>query len=172
MNLEQIQNLTLYFSNAHKQLVEEVTELNDELEAVKRKRLSKIRMAVAAVAEEHAKLKAAIETSPALFVKPRTITVHGVKVGFQKGKGGIEFNDADAVVARIEKLFESDAAEVLIHTKKTPNKDALAELPVADLKRIGCNVIEAGDQVVIKPTDSDVDKIVNALLKDATKEAA
>jgi hypothetical protein len=38
------------------------------------------------------------------------------------------------------------------------------------LKKLGCTVRDTGDEVVIKPVDGDVDKIVRALLKDATEE--
>ena len=40
---------------------------------------------------------------------------------------------------------------------------------MAELKRIGVTVEETGDQIVIKPTDSEVDKLVNALLADAER---
>lgn len=93
-----------------------------------------------------------------------------MKVGYQKGKGTISFEDADSVVARIKKHLP-DQADVLIKLKETPVKDALAQLSAADLKKIGVTVSEAGDQVVIKPVDSEVDKMVDALLKDVGEEA-
>jgi hypothetical protein len=37
---------------------------------------------------------------------------------------------------------------------------------------VGCSVLDAGDAVVIRPTDSEVDKLVDALLKGATEEQA
>jgi hypothetical protein len=37
---------------------------------------------------------------------------------------------------------------------------------VSDLKRLGCEVAEAGDQIVIKPVDGEIDKLVNAYLKE------
>ena len=39
-------------------------------------------------------------------------------------------------------------------------------MSVSDLKKIGVTVIETGDEVFIKPTDSEIDKLINALLKD------
>ena len=171
MTLEQIQNQTRRFADAHKALAEEVDTLNEMLEAAKRSRLHIIKAAVARAIEERAKLKVAIEAAPQFFEKPRTIILHGVKIGLQKGKGGIEFDDADKVVERIERIY-GDAAVRYLHVRKTPNKDALTELTAAELKKLGCSIIEAGDEVVIKPVDSDVDKVVTALLKGAEKEAA
>ena len=45
---------------------------------------------MANVAQADANLKAAIEQAPGLFVKPRTIVLHGLKLGYQKGKGKID----------------------------------------------------------------------------------
>ena len=43
---------------------------------------------------------------------------------------------------------------------------------MAELKKVGCTVVDAGDAVVIKPTDSEVDKLVDTLLKGATETEA
>ena len=49
-------------------------------------------------------------------------------------------------------------------------KEALAQLSAAELKKIGVTLSEAGDQTVVRPVDSEVDKMVDALLKAATGE--
>ena len=57
--------------------------------------------------------------------------------------------------------------------REEPIRKALSELTVTELKRLGVTVEEADDQVVIKPTDSEVDKLVGKLLEDAERfEAA
>jgi hypothetical protein len=94
----------------------------------------------------------------------------GVKLGYQKAKGTLDYDDAEAVCARIRKHLP-EQADVLIATRETPVKTALAQLPAADLKRIGVTLSDAGDQIVVKPVDSEVDKMVDALLKDATEAA-
>ena len=50
------------------------------------------------------------------------------------------------------------------------HKEALAQLSAAELKKIGVTLSEAGDQTVVRPVDSEVDKMVDALLKAATGE--
>lgn len=167
--LARIETLTINYSIARATLAEAVTELNDEIEQLKRKRLSRIKTLLGMAADHHAKLSAAVQTSAHLFDKPKTQTFAGIKVGFRKGTGGIDWDDADKVVALIEKHFPKAQAELLIKTTKKPIAKALADLDVADLKRIGCRVEATGDVVFIKPTDSAVDKIVNALLKEATE---
>jgi arsenate reductase-like glutaredoxin family protein len=164
-----IDALTTKFSADRKALAEEVAQLNTEIEALKRKRLGKIKTLVATAADSYATLEAAIAASPQLFEKPKTQTFAGIKVGFRKGTGGIDWDDDARVVALIKKHFPKAQAELLIKTKEKPIAKALADLDVSDLKKIGCRVEATGEVVFIKPTDSAVDKIVSALLKEATE---
>jgi len=172
LTLPEIDSLTRAFADAHAELADLVAQMNDEIERAKRKRLPEIKRLVARASEKHNALKAGIESSEDLFVKPRTYVLHGIKLGFKKGKGGIQFSDADRVVELVHKYYDSDRAALLLRTFEEPDKDALAKLTAAELKKLGCEIADAGDQVVIKPTDSEVDKIVNALLKDAMEDTA
>jgi hypothetical protein len=99
------------------------------------------------------------------------VVLHGVQVGFEKGKGTISFGDADQVVALIEKKLP-DLADTLIAVKKAPIKKAVAQLSAAQLKAIGCSITGAEDRVVVRAVDSAVDKLVAALLKSLGDEAA
>jgi hypothetical protein len=157
------------FADARAELGDVVRLLNDQVEALKRAALPDIKRGVAKAAAAHGKLRDLLEAGPGLFVKPRTVIFHGIKVGYEKGKGKIECADPDKSVALIEKLFP-DQAETLICVKKSLVKSALANLSVGDLKRIGCTIEETADMIIIRPTDSGVDKIVTALLKEATEE--
>lgn len=168
--MNDIQARARAYADARDKLAELVAALNDGLEQLKRDSLPGIRRAIQRASERQAELKALIEDAPDLFVKPRTVVMHGVRVGFEKGKGRIEFEDADRVVKLIKKHL-SGQADVLIATKETPVKKALAQLSVKELKAIGCTVDEAGDVVVIRPVDTDVDKLVTALMKGATEDA-
>lgn len=157
------------YADARAGLTEIVATLNGGIESLKRTHMPALKRAVARVAERHDQLKAAIDLNPQLFVRPRTVVMHGVKLGYGKGKGGISFDDAEQVVRLIKKHLP-EQADVLINTKETPVKDALGQLAAADLKKIGCTVKNTGDQVVIKPADSEVDKLVDKLVKGATEE--
>lgn len=168
--IDNISKRASVYSDARQLLAEKVTAFNDGLAALRKDHIPGIKKAVARAAEAEAALRALIEANPDCFTKPKTQVFSGVKVGYQKGKGTISFEDADSVVARIKKHLP-DQADVLIKQKETPVKDALAQLSAADLKKIGVTVSEAGDQVVIKPVDSEVDKMVDALLKDVGEEA-
>src|ERR1035437_8953458 len=70
-----------------------VTLLNAQLEALKTAALPDIKKAVAKAAEKESDLKNAIDGARHLFIKPRTIIMHGIKIGLRKGSGGIDWED-------------------------------------------------------------------------------
>ena len=166
--LTDIELLTKTFADEHALLASIVEDMDAEFEKAKRKYMGALRAAVGRTAKAKLTLHTAIAGTPELFAKPRTQIFHGVKVGFQKGKGGIEFADSDKVVALIRKTFGDDAI-AYIRTVEAPDKKMLADLPVNELKKLGCTVADTGDVVVIKPTDSEIEKAVAALLKDAVE---
>lgn len=159
------------FAEARAEVAGIVSYLNEAIAELKAERMPELKKSIARVAERHDRLKSIIDANPQLFVKPKTVVMHGVKVGYAKGKGGITFDNAEQVVKLIKKHLP-EQADVLIITKETPAKDALANLTAQDLKKIGCTVVNSGDQVVIKPADSEVDKLVDTLIKGATETEA
>lgn len=169
MTLTDLQRPTKLYADARGRLAEVVTEVKREQEAALRKKLPVIRELQARAAEHESNLRAAITAHPNLFIQPRTVVFHGVKIGYQKGKGGIEFDDADKVLERIR--AEYGTGSELIHVTETPDKRMLADLSGDELKKLGVRVTNDGDEVIIRPIDTDVDKIVAALLKSATEES-
>jgi len=172
--LGEIERLTKDYADWREQLSTRVKTLEEEINQIKRRHVPAIKKTVGAVMERQAKLKAAIEESAGLFVKPRTMILHGIKIGYQKSKGKISWADDDQVIKLIKKHFP-EQADVLIKLTEKPVKDALQQLTAADLKRIGVTIDDDGDLVVIKSTDTEIDKFVEALLKDdeqAEAEAA
>ena len=169
--LNDIDKLTKKYAEGRESLGNIIRSMEDEVNEVKRRYMPRIKNVVALLAERQAGLKAAIEEGDHLFQKPRTIIFHGIRVGYMKGKGEITWENTDQVVKLIHKHFP-EQEDVLLKVTETPVKTALAQMSVQDLKRIGVTVIESGDQVVIKSTDSEIDKLVSALLKeDEMKEA-
>ena len=169
--LTEIEKLTKEYADTRQRLADTVRTLEDKIEALKRQYLPGIKTQVAIAAEKKLNLENAIEDSRALFVRPRTAIFHGIKVGFQKRKGKIEFDksDNDRIVKLIEKYFP-EKAETLIDVKKTPVKKTLGDMAAADLKKLGIRVDATGDMTVIKPTDSQIEKLVEALLKEKDSE--
>ncbi len=165
MSLDNIEKLTRDYAHARRILADRVEELEKKISDLKKRALPMIRKCVEATAHRHAELAAVIERSPQLFKKQRTIIFHGIKVGFQKGKGMLKWESPDMVVKLIRKQFP-DQADTLIRISEVPLKSALAQLSAAELKKLTITVVETGDQVVIKGTDSEIDKLVAALLKE------
>lgn len=150
-------------STARTALAEELDALREELNAVQKTRMRSIKLLAGKTAMTEAELYSAIECAGHLFTKPRTLTLHGIKVGFREGKGKIVFDDAETVVKLIKKFF-ADKTELLIHTAEAPNKDGLKILDEKELKSIGCRTEGLGDQVVLKPADDEIEKQIAGLI--------
>lgn len=159
------------FAADRSELAAAVQTLETQLQFLKSAAMAGIKRRVEKAAESKVALANLVDANRQLFTSPRTIVFHGIKVGLRKGAGGIDWDDDAKVVARIEKLFPKSQAELLIKTTKKPIAKALEDLDVSDLKKLGCTIEDTTDQVVIKPVDGDVEKLVTALLKDAVEEA-
>lgn len=160
--LESIERLCLELNTNAETLEALIADLQADLEEVKAKHLRGLKRQASAVARAEANLIGAVESAPDLFVKPRTMTIHGVKVGFGQGKGKVEWDDEDSVLAAIKRYRKDDAA-VLILTEESPRKDALRALPAGDLARLGCRITGAGDQVMVKRVAGDVEQLIAKL---------
>ena len=140
-----------------------IADLEVDLEAVKQKHLRAIKKQAAEVAHLEAELQSLIESAPGLFVKPRTVTVHGVKVGYTLSAGRLEFDDEETVISLIKK-FRKEDAELFIRKTEEVNKDALKTLTAEELKKLGCKIEGAGDVVVLKRVAGEVEKLINKLI--------
>ncbi len=176
MEIIEIQKLTEEYSKNRATLSAIVRDVEAEMDKLKRNAMPYIKKALGRVVESKEALEAAIEESPELFAKPKTRVFSGVKVGYRKQKGEIAWEDEARVIKLIEKYFPDDAREglMLLREKVSVDKTAVAKLAASDVKRLGITVKEDTDEIVIAPVDSEVEKIVDALLKGAedSKEAA
>ena len=170
LRMEIIEERAKIYAAHRAKLRDIVIALEEAREALMKTELPKLRRALAAASQSEAELIAIINDSADLFVKPKSVIFHGVKVGFQKGKGKIEWDDPDHVVKLIHKHFP-EQADVLIVTTEKPAKDALGNLSASDLKRLGITIEDSGDVAFARPVDGAVDKLVKALLKAASDEA-
>jgi len=144
-----------------------VAELEDKIRAIKRAFNHRIKHLAGQAAARHNDLVALVEGNPTCFEHPRTQIFHGVRVGYRKGVGGIAWDD-DAQVIKLIKARMPEAADTLIKTTEKPIRAALKALPVGELKRIGCRVDDTGDQIIVQPIDSEIDRLVDAILADIT----
>jgi hypothetical protein len=168
-SLEQIAKATRQYADARRELTALVDATNRRMRLIYEDNLAHIRKLLARANDSRDALETLILAAPEFFNRPRTIVLHGVRIGLRKGKGGLEWDDEDQVLRLIKKLLP-EQADVLIRTTEQPIKNALAELPAADLKRLGVCVEETGDVPVIQPADTAADKLVKAFFKTPAPE--
>lgn len=170
-DLDPIEHAAKALRAARDTLTERATALHDELEGAKRRSMIGLRNSVAKVAQAQSELLALIDDAPHLFIKPKSMVLHGLTLGYRKGKGSIDWDDDEQVVKLVRKHFP-EQFEVLIKVTEKPVKTAMANLSVAELKKIGVTVEDTGDVAFAKDATATVDKLVKALLKGAEEEAA
>jgi len=164
--LDQIDVSARDYAEAQATLGRLATTLHDEMEALRRRHLKSIKLAAAEAALRRADLEQLIRAHPEIFVKPRTFTCHGVRVGYQKGKGKIECVNEEAVIERIEKILP-EQADVLIRIQKKIARSALQTLDVATLRRLGLVITDTEEEIVIKDERGDVARLVAKLLAES-----
>lgn len=146
-----------------------ITELDEELRALYRRRMPGIKSAIVAAKDAQDAAAATVQKFPTMFTRPRTMVLHGIKLGFGKGKGKIEWDcEDDVLVERIEKLFKDDpdTRELLIITEKKPSKDALKNLEAKLLAKLGAEIEAVGDYVIVADAASDGKKLMKRILKE------
>jgi len=159
-----IEILCAEFDEQSGKLEARIADLENDLEAVKQKHLVTLKRQAAVVARRQAELESAVEAAPGLFVKPRSYTLHGIKIGLSYTEGKLEFDDPETVVKLIKKFCKDDAA-TFIRTKEEPNKEALWTLEARELAALGCRIEGAGDQVLCKRMAGDVEKLIKKLIE-------
>lgn len=169
LTLADIEEKAKAYADRRARLAEKLTALDAALTAVKKLHLKELKRHVALTAETQIELRNAIDAAHHLFDKPKTRILHGIKVGLRKGKGKMEWEDDAALVALIKKKFPDHVAELIITTEK-PSATGLEDLDAAELRKLGVTVEDAGDQVVVKAVETDIERLVKALLKSATDE--
>lgn len=170
--LGDVERLTKEFADAWDKMGDTLRDLDDKVEALNRQYLPGLRTQERILEERKHALKTALENSPEIFTKPRSIVIHGFKVGLQKGKGEVSWvKKATGKVVDLIKKLHPDRADIFIRTTEEPNKDTLKTLPTADLMKLGLTVGGTSDEAVIKPVESHVEKLMKQYLKHSRQES-
>ena len=163
-SMDEIERLATEYARRRDVLRETVDEAQAALDRVKRAHRASLRRRTGAAANVRAELLAAVEASPALFRQPRTRMLSGIKVGWRKRPGRIELDDEAATISAIRRKLDDEAAARLIRVSEKVLRGALRTLSARDLMRIGALAVEADDEPIAIPADSEIDKLVAALL--------
>lgn len=171
---ESMRRLAADYAACRDRLAALVQAVREQVSTIERGATPEILKAARKIAALHNDLQAAITAHPECFVRPRTMVVGGLKFGLQKQKGRISWEDDRALCERIMKLTESGAiepqqAETLIEYRPRPVAAALEQLDAKTLKRLGVTVTLDSDAPLIKTVDSDIEKIVTQMVKQATR---
>ena len=161
---EKIDRLCREYADARGALEEVAEEIDLARRQAVRRRILRLKNRAAEASAARDALKREIEECPQLFVRPRTRSFEGVKIGFQKQKGSCVVADAARTIQLVRKHLP-DREEDLVNVKETLAKAGLAKLTGGELKKIGVHVTDAVDKIVIATTASEVEKLVDALLE-------
>ena len=162
--MDDIERLASEYARRRDALRETAGEAQAAVERAKRGHRAALRRRIGAAVNAHAELLGTIERSPGLFQRPRTRLLSGIKVGWRKRPGRIEIEDEAATIDAIRRKLGDEMAEQLIRIRERVVLRALRELPARDLLRIGAVAVEDADEPVAIPADSEIDKLVDALL--------
>jgi len=162
--------LARQYADAQMDLDELTNKLKVVIDAAVRERWQELKRATTRAAERYEALYASVCEAKPAFEQPKTRILHGIRVGYRKAKDSIQVLNDDNTCALIKKLLP-EQQDVLISTTERPVMSALEQLEDDQLKRIGCRRVPGKDEPVAKLADTDLDKIVAALMKGAIEKA-
>lgn len=165
--LGEIDALTQDYADSCGKLGDVVQKMMDKVEQVKRKYLVRINALAKQTAQDKALLHEALDESRDLFVKPKTLVLHGVTIGLRKKNGSILVAAPELTLAKIRKLLP-DQVDVLIRTKEEVNKEAVGLLSGDVLKKLGIEITADTEEVVIRAAVDKIQKVVDELVKEET----
>jgi hypothetical protein len=171
-NLDTIIASAKALSDARADILRMTQALSAAMEALKADQMPEIRAQIDRAEAAWMHLEAQIRANPDLFVKPRTLAAHGISFGIQRDKPAIVIADEARTVRLLRKHLTEEQAGVAIKVTETPVKKALEQLPADVLKRVGVDLVAGVDRVVIRPAETEVDKMVKALIKAKVEEGA
>jgi len=174
--LEDLQKRASQLSQLRDKLAALLATLQGEIDTVKNGHMAAIRRAARQITQQHKELSEQIAANHGLFAKPRSYVVDGLKFGLQKQKGRMSWDDDAELCRRIADLADKgllteEQAALCVKNRPKPVASALEQLDAKLLKRLGITVEADTDAPLIKSVDSEVEEAVNAMIKEATKDA-
>lgn len=168
ITLDEIVGLCKRYARSRERLAKTVEKIRDRQRKVVNTHMRGLKNRVAEVSAAREALHDAVSDAPELFVKPRTRAIDGVKVGYRKKPGALEYDEARTIVRIREQL--PDKAESLIKVTEKVIAAAVKSLDSRTLSKIGVTVVDVDDEVVISVSSSDIDKLVDTLLADEPED--
>ncbi len=164
---ERVEGCARVYASARDDLRRALAALQAGLRQVSEQHRPDVLAALDAAVNSRAALVEVIRENPELFKKPKTQQIQGIKVGFRKQPGKLEFDDEAKVIERIREKLRSKAA-TLIQKTESLVASAVKTLPANDLAAIGCKITDVDDEVVADAVESELDKIMKAITSKET----
>jgi hypothetical protein len=168
--ITEIDQLARQYADAQMALDGLTNDLKVVIDAAVRQRWADLKRATTRAAERYEALYAAVSEAQSAFDKPKTRIMHSIRVGFRKANDTVEVLNEANTCALIKKQLP-EQRDVLISTTEKPVMSALQQLEDPQLKLIGCKRVIGKDEPVVKLADTDLDKVVAALMKGAIEKA-
>lgn len=159
-----IANLCLEYEAACMTLETVIADLEERIRHTKDETMPNLKRAAAKVASFEAQLQEEITDHPDLFRKPKTLTLHGVRVGYLEAPGKLEIDDEGTAITKLRTILGHEDADQYIATKETLRKDLVRDLDPKVLARLGARVVGAGDQVIIRRSAGEIEKLLNKMV--------
>jgi hypothetical protein len=159
-----IESKTKKYSEAYFDLSDKITEMERQIAEVRKEFMPEITSGIKKLKVAGEALYEAINENKDLFNKPKTQIFHNIRVGLIKGKGKKEF-DNDVTIKLIRKHFP-EQQDALIKIEEKVIAKALEQLSAAELKKIAVEIVDSQDEIIIKPVDSEIQKIISKILSE------
>ena len=158
-------------AGAYENLADAVAACEAAKAEVEKSWLPEIRRLAGVVNRRRTQLLADIAARDDLFVEPRSVVLHGWKLGWRKQPGQVKVSDEPAAIVALRHVLKV-AAENLIRVKESLDLRALREQPASVLAKAGVTLEADTDQPFLVRVGGDVEKLVAELLKrDDTRQA-
>ncbi len=169
-NLKDLETAAKEFSTKSRVLRNIKENLDTEIDAVKSKYIEELKKASSEAGESYQMLLTLVESSEELFSDKKSMSINNVKFGYRKKTGKIEIDNEEFTINKLQELFPENA-DMYLSKKISISKKALDSLTAAELKKIGVNVIQDSSEAFVKLTDDEVQKLIDALVKESAKMA-
>ena len=166
MTLQAIEQAAATYRERLDHLLTEAEKLDAKLRRIKAQHASTLRQAANGAANAQAELERLVDEHPDLFTKPKTRTIHGIKVGVRTTPAALSVPDEAATIAKIEEVLPGYQGD-LIQTKRSVVKKRLWDLGRSMLSNLGVSVVEATEETVVQPVERDGLKMADQLLQSA-----
>jgi phage host-nuclease inhibitor protein Gam len=153
-------------AGAYANLTELVAQCEQAKAEVERQFIADIRRLSAVVSRRRDNLLAEVAARQEDFASPKSVTLHGWKLGWRKQPGTLFVDDEPTVIEKLRRLLKAAAAP-LIRVKESLDKAALREQPADVLAKCGVTLCADTDEPFVSRVGGDVEKLVEDILKRA-----